>query len=209
MDKDWPGSPKSQEASTSLMGEFAGTLEALESALGEAMRNAAQLKTVVPRVAALERVLTELEATMARARERVAPPAAPSPPSAEPGPSLWPVPSAEAPEAPAEAEPPSPAEETPPEAADTDRRSFVIEVTAGEGSLDLKDVDRSVNDNPGVADVALLDFDGRKASLKIWVNEEADLSEVHELLREGLKNNLAAEGKAGDISVSLSEQSAA
>lgn len=207
MDKDWPTDPGTHEASTSLVAEFAGAVEALEAALAEAMRNAADLKTVLPRVAALERVLTELEATMARAREQVTSPAAPGDASEAPGPSLWSVPAAEPPEAPAEAGPPPPTEETPPEPTETDRRSFVLEVTAGEGSLELKDVDRSVSENPGVADVALLDFDGRKACLKIWVKQEADLDQVQAALTEGLKQNLAGEGKAEEVSVSLREES--
>lgn len=209
MDKDWPTDPKAEEAPASLMAELAGALEALEGALGEVLRNTARLKAVLPRVAALERVLTELEATMARAREQVASPAAAGAPPAAPSPSLWTVPPGEPAEAPTDTEPPPPVQEKPPEASETDRRSFVIEVTAGEGSLDLKSVDRSVSEDPDVVDVALLDYDGRRASLKIWVNQEADLSQVQAALTERLKENLTADSSAGEISVSLAEEPAA
>ena len=70
------------------------------------------------------------------------------------------------PAAPAESEPAPGVEEKPAEAAETDRRSFVMEIVKDEGALDLKDVDRSVSENPGVVDVALLDYNRER-----WINE--------------------------------------
>ncbi|MGB6895836.1 MAG: hypothetical protein WBF37_07850, partial [Dehalococcoidia bacterium] len=104
------------------------------------------------------------------------------------------------------------AEEGPAEAAgpaEPARRCFRLEVEADQGSLDLKAVDRSVSENAGVVDVALLDYDGRRASLKIWVEQEAEPEQVQSALLERLKANLGAEGESGEVSISLSEEPAA
>jgi len=64
------------------------------------------------------------------------------------------------------------------------------------GSLDLKAVDGSVNENPAVVDVALLDYDGRKATLKLWINGAADPVGVRDALLGSLRRRLGDEGNA-------------
>lgn len=64
------------------------------------------------------------------------------------------------------------------------------------GSLDLKAVDGSVNENPAVVDVALLDYDGRKATLKLWINGAADPVGVRDALLGSLRRRLGDESNA-------------
>jgi hypothetical protein len=60
----------------------------------------------------------------------------------------------------------------------------------------LKAVDGAVNDNQDVVDVALLDYDGREATLKLWINPEVDTEGVRQALLESLKNELGDDGSA-------------
>lgn len=46
---------------------------------------------------------------------------------------------------------------------------FRLEFECQPGPLDLRAVDDAVGEHPAVRDVALLDYDGRRASLKVWV----------------------------------------
>ena len=66
-----------------------------------------------------------------------------------------------------------------------------VEVWAKSGSLDLKAVDRSINETPAVADVALLDYDGRSATLKVWVDASDSPVEVRRGLLESFRRHLA------------------
>jgi hypothetical protein len=109
-------------------------------------------------------------------------------------------------------ESPPTVEEGPAEAAgpaEPARRCFRLEVEADRGSLDLRAVGRSVSEKAGVVDVALLDYDGRRASLKIWVEQEAESAQVQSGLLERLKADLGVEGQGGEVSISLSEEPAA
>jgi hypothetical protein len=69
-------------------------------------------------------------------------------------------------------------------------------VASKAGSLDLKAVDGSVNENPAVVDVALLDYDGRKATLKLWINGAADPVGVRDALLGSLRRRLGDESDA-------------
>lgn len=212
MDEQWSGETGTSEGEvSSIVAELGRRLEALETGLGEATRGAAQMKALLPRVAALEAVLGELEATMVRVRQRIGSADTPEAETA-PSPALRAVPRAEPAEAGDGPEAPPTAEEGPVEAAgpaEPARRCFRLEVEADQGSLDLKAVDRSVSENAGVVDVALLDYDGRRASLKIWVEQEAEPEQVQSALLERLKANLGAEGESGEVSINLSEEPAA
>ncbi len=70
-----------------------------------------------------------------------------------------------------------------------------VEVWAKSGSLDLKAVDRSINETPAVADVALLDYDGRSATLKVWVDASDSPAEVRRVLLESFRRHLAEQGE--------------
>ena len=212
MDEQWSSDTGTSEGEvTSIVAELGRRLEILETGLGEATRGAAEIKALLPRVAALEAVLGDLEATMARVRQQIRSADTPQAETA-PSPALRSVPRAEPAEAGGGSEAPPTAEEGPAEAAgpaEPARRCFRLEVEADQGSLDLKAVDRSVSENAGVVDVALLDYDGRRASLKIWVEQEAEPEQVQSALLERLKANLGAEGESGEVSISLSEEPAA
>jgi len=212
MNEQWSsdtGTP--EEEVTSITAELGQKLEALETGLGEATRSAAEMKALLPRVAALEALLGDLDATMTCIRQQIRSADTPhveTPPS----PALQAIPRAEPAEAGGAPEPPPRTEEGSVEAAgpaESSSRCFLLEVEADHGSLDLKAVDRSVSENAGVVDVALLDYDGRRASLKIWVEHEAELAQVRSALLERLKANLGAEGQSGEVSISLSEEPAA
>ncbi len=82
-----------------------------------------------------------------------------------------------------------------------------LKVSKKSGSLDLKDVDRSVNENSAVMDVALLDYDGRQATLKVWINERADPIGVREALLTSLRAHLGEEET--ELAIDFEEDSAA
>ena len=71
-----------------------------------------------------------------------------------------------------------------------------VDVWAKSGSLDLRAVDRSINETPAVADVALLDYDGRSATLKVWVDASDSPSEVRRVLLDSFRRHLAEEEEA-------------
>jgi hypothetical protein len=60
--------------------------------------------------------------------------------------------------------------------------SFRIEFESSIGPLDLRRVDEAVSDHPAVRDVALLDYDGRKATLKVWITRDATPAEIERAL---------------------------
>jgi len=212
MDEQWSsGTGTSEGEVTLIMAELGQKLEALETGLGEATRSAAEIKALLPRVAALEAVLGDLDASLARIHQLIRSADTPHEETA-PSPALQAIPRAEPAEAYGRPEAPPRAEEGSVEGAgavEPSSRCFRLEVEADHGSLDLKAVDRSVSENAGVVDVALLDYDGRRASLKIWVEHEAELAQVQSALLERLKANLGAEGQSGEVSISLSEEPAA
>lgn len=81
-------------------------------------------------------------------------------------------------------------------------------VSSKTGSLDLKAVDGSVSENPAVVDVALLDYDGRQATLKLWINNAADPHGVREALLASLRRRLGDEQDA-EVRIDFEEGSAA
>lgn len=94
---------------------------------------------------------------------------------------------------------PSPSAET--------SRCLRLAVSSKSGNLDLKEVDSSVNENPSVIDVALLDYDGRQATLKLWINEAADPNGVRDALTSSLRNHLGK--KDTELSIELEDDSSA
>jgi len=59
---------------------------------------------------------------------------------------------------------------------------FRLEFESRPGPLDLRTVDDAVSEHPAVRDVALLDYDGRKATLKVWIDGSASASDVQSAL---------------------------
>jgi hypothetical protein len=62
--------------------------------------------------------------------------------------------------------------------------SFRLEVEASPGPLDLRAVDDAITSHEAVRDVALLDYDGRRATLKVWIAPPANPSEVQQALAD-------------------------
>ena len=129
-------------------------------------------------------------------------------PGQEPQPYVYePPPAPQAPqqfEAPAQEiswQPPTeaPAGEPAPAVSEFDRpvpHCLRLGVSSKTGSLDLKAVDGSVNENPSVVDVALLDYDGRHATLKLWISGTADPYSVRDSLTASLRRRLGDEQDA-------------
>lgn len=209
---------------SSIKTELDQALSTLDLALLEAGRSVATVREHVAHVVKLAERSREMEAAMARAREQLAV-------SFENGgatpplravPSLGPVEKIEAPamepdvqlerdfgEANAAAvEKP---EETVPlparvPSAETSH-CLRLAVSSKSGNLDLKEVDNSVSENPAVIDVALLDYDGRQATLKLWINKAADPDGVRDALLSSLRNHLGK--KDTELSIELEEDSSA
>jgi hypothetical protein len=82
-----------------------------------------------------------------------------------------------------------------------------VEVERSDGPLDLRAVDRPVSGHPGVADVALLDYDGRRARFKIWTRSAADVPELGAALEGSIRESLTA-GQGGLVRVQVQASAA-
>jgi hypothetical protein len=71
-----------------------------------------------------------------------------------------------------------------PATANEDLVCFRLEFESRPGPLDLRTVDDAVSEHPAVRDVALLDYDGRKATLKVWIVSTASPADVQQSLTE-------------------------
>jgi hypothetical protein len=109
---------------------------------------------------------------------------------------------------PAEAEPAATPAEGEPQPISSQPQALQVNVRTASGSLDLKAVDRSVNESPAVVDVTLLEYDGRNATLKVWINQSADPVQVREALLGSLRRHLA-EGQDAEVHIDFDEQAIA
>ena len=64
-----------------------------------------------------------------------------------------------------------------------DLHCFRLEFESQPGPLDLRTVDDAVSEHPAVRDVALLDYDGHRATLKVWISPDASPSDVQDSLK--------------------------
>ena len=167
-----------------VAGELDAALATLESALATAGGAVGAIRDALPQVAALAAGVGEMEAAMARVRQQLGASSG-APPLRSVQPQDTPVASPEP------DEPPPSVEEDQAEAGGRVSHCLRLDVSTRAGSLDLKAVDGSVNENSAVVDVALLDYDGRHATLKIWIEASADPSAVREALLESLQRHLA------------------
>jgi hypothetical protein len=76
--------------------------------------------------------------------------------------------------------------------------SFRLEFESHPGPLDLRAVDDAVSEHYAVRDVALLDYDGRRATLKVWIVATASVAEVQQALADRAKRVM---GSGGDVSI--------
>jgi hypothetical protein len=182
---------RSPEAS-SLASELDGALTTLETALADAGRCVADLRGNVAQVSDLTDLARRMDAAMARARENL---------------SLPPPVSRQASEREADDEGPATA---PPDHHTNGSPShcFRLDVHSRGSPLDLKAVDGSVNEIPEVVDVALLNYDGHQATLKLWIDASANPDEAREALLQSLRRQLGDDGNA-EIHIDIGESSAA
>lgn len=208
-------------ADPQLVNNLDNSLEQLETSLAEAGRSLSAVRHNVTQLASLVEVVRDMEDMMNKARanlgmESIATstqPALRPVPQQEPFFQPMPEPIAALPEIeelPAPEPQPDPIEiqiEPEPEQAvpasvaqsatgEVTPHCLRLGVTSKAGSLDLKAVDGSVNENPAVVDIALLDYDGRKATLKLWINGSADPVGVRDALLGSLRRRLGDESDA-------------
>jgi hypothetical protein len=159
--------------------ELTDALEDLRLALQRASDATAAIQRLAPRVAQVGTLLDELAVVINTGRQQL------GGPSGFTGPTLvQPTPSPVK----TQADPWTQLSETfGTDAGTTQERppmtgtlvSFRLEFESKPGPLDLRAVDDAVSEHPAVRDVALLDYDGRKATLKVWIEETATPEDVH------------------------------
>lgn len=172
------------EHANALERDLKHALEDLQSSLTRANDAAGRINALLPRLETIGSVFEEIDAVLRSAREQfgitgateysrptlVVPRPQPAPPQQE-GPA-WD----------ADVQPGSPAPEAP--AEEGARISFRLEFESNGAPLDLRSVDDAVGEHPAVRDVALLDYDGRKATLKVWIDGASDAQQVQAALIE-------------------------
>jgi hypothetical protein len=186
------------EPRTELEAELGQAVDELHAALQRAADAATSIKTLLPKVGAISGLFDELDAVIRSGRQQIGQNAAASP-TAFTGPTLV-VPSAAArptpqPFAATEGAGESatmgeqPVEvigrETPESVQRAEAQGltcFRLEFESRPGPLDLRTVDDAVSEHPAVRDVALLDYDGRKATLKVWIDGSASPGDVQSTL---------------------------
>ena len=213
----------SHTEASSLTGELEASLGTLQAALAEAGRAVAAIRGNVSRIAALTEAVSTMETAMSLARRNLnqswsgqqaaAPPLRAVPASdvaaqadleaqARELAALARQREAPVQQVPAQAPPP------PPEPVPAASHCLRLRVGSRIGSLDLKAVDGAVNENPAVVDVALLDYDGRQATLKLWFSTAADPTAARDALVSSLRRRLGDEGVA-EVRAEFEEGSAA
>lgn len=199
---------------SNVTAELEGALSTLETALAQASRSAIVIRSNMAQITTLADTVREMETAITLARQSLSVPLAGLRVAEQP--ALRAVPAREQPQ-PAPATEPTIAAQTPVEAAPAPSlvstepgtgaqvsHCLRVGVTSKGGSLDLKAVDSSVNENPAVIDVALLDYDGRQATLKLWINQSADPMGVRDALLGSLRRRLGDEGNA-EVSIDFED----
>lgn len=190
---------------TGIERELTAALDELYAAMQRASEATATIKGLVPRLAATGSLFDEIEALVRAGRQHIGTgdpsggvtrptlvvPSTPRPapvlqPSGgfttpEGGSDGWaPVLDAPAPVHTSSAEAPAEGDAPPP----GDLHCFRLEFQSQPGPLDLRTVDDAVSEHPAVRDVALLDYDGHRATLKVWISPDASPSDVQDALKE-------------------------
>jgi len=174
-----------------LAQDLAEAIDELQSALVRASDASTRIKTLVPRVSAIGAVLDDIESVLQAGRQEIGVRELPEPftrptlvvPDAADAPaSVEPIakPGAIAPDThPALGQEPEPRADTTSELI-----CFRLEFQSSGVPLDLRAVDDAVGEHPAVRDVALLDYDGRNATLKVWIVATASPTDVEQSLNE-------------------------
>ena len=181
-----------------LTGELAEAFDELQQALDRAQHAAASLRDVLPRIGAIGSVFEEIEAVIESGRRQIGadPLAAASsysrPTLVVPEQSLQRPPQPWSPE---EGHDPSingahadsdtfadAAPAQPPGGPNDGLTCFRLEFDSQPGPLDLRTVDDAVSEHPAVRDVALIDYDGRRATLKVWIEPTSTPAQIQQAL---------------------------
>lgn len=170
---------------SALAQDLTQSIDELQSALLRASEATARIKSLVPRVGAVNRLLDEIESVIQTGRQELG--ARTTPPEAFTRPTLVVAEAPEPVEAPVQFSAPQPEpivvpEPQPQPQTSNELISFRLEFQSSGGPLDLRAVDDAVGEHPAVRDVALLDYDGRNATLKVWIVPTASAAEVQESL---------------------------
>jgi hypothetical protein len=181
---------------TLLVNEMETALTRLESTLVEASRAITTIRSCIPQISALIEVVNTMESAMSFARQRLGA-----------GPTAETTPLRAMPQQPAAQLLPEP-EPVPTESATPSQYCLRLRVGSKVGSLDLKAVDNAVNEQAAVRDVALIDYDGRQATLRVWVTGRENPESVRQALYQSLRSRLGDEDVA-DIDIEFEERAAA
>jgi hypothetical protein len=200
---------------TLLVSDLETALTRLESALTDAGRAIVTIRTCVPQISALVEVVNTMESAMSFARQRLGGSPAEALLHAVPQQPTLPEPVLQAqpePEIVPEAEPePEPEREAQPVVVTTGgptQYCLRLHISSKAGALDLKAVDNAVNEQQAVTDVALIDYDGRQATLRVWISGTGDAEAARKALGESLRSRLG-DADAADIDIDFEERAAA
>ena len=178
---------------TALEHDFARAAADLRSALKQAADAINAIEALLPHVGGIAGALAQLDAALQTARQQTGL----SSGDAAPGPAVVSRPTLVVPGASPERAEMSETVAPAPEAAPFERvdpdvevqrdpglTSFRLEFESRSGPLDLRAVDEAVSEHAAVRDVALLDYDGRHASLKVWIDGSASPAHIKGALVE-------------------------
>jgi hypothetical protein len=182
----------SETTHTGLEGELSQAIDELQTALQQASDATSSIRALLPKVGALGHVLDELDAVIRSGRQQIGESGTATSPAYTRPTLVQPSVEQPTPQWAPEASPQQPA--APPNADDRAGDAGVGEARRSGGAhvlppgvrepgpLDLRTVDDAVSEHPAVRDVALLDYDGRKATLKVWIDGSARPSDVQSTL---------------------------
>jgi hypothetical protein len=202
------------DTETALANELSAAIDELQLALQGASSAASRIKSLIPRVSAVNSLLDEIGSLIQERRESSGAAAFAS--AAYARPTLVVTETEQAPIAPASPtiDPPAATQETLPEpatlpqvarASSQELICFRLEFQSNSGPLDLRAVDDAVSEHPAVRDVALLDYDGRRATLKVWIVADASPADVQDALTERAAELFA---DASDVTIVALEDAA-
>jgi hypothetical protein len=183
------------QSQTALAQDLGEAIDELQLSLTRASDAATRIRGLIPRVGAVNALLDEIESVIHAGRQEFGAPRATLPDSFT-RPTL--VASEGAPaEQPAPAPSPAWTNEPQPQATTTadELICFRLEFQSSGGPLDLRAVDDAVGEHPAVRDVALLDYDGRNATLKVWIVASVSPADVQGALSERAAEIFAPNGE--------------
>jgi hypothetical protein len=169
------------ESTTALAQDLGEAIDELHAALGRASDAAGRIQGLLPRVGAVNALLDEIESVIQAGRHGIGGRSGPQ--GAFTRPALVPTPETVRPsESEAAEDGPQPEQQGGPSTGEL--VCFRLEFQSSGGPLDLRAVDDAVGEHPAVRDVALLDYDGRTATLKVWIVPTVSPVEVQQSLSE-------------------------